>query len=161
MTVNKVILIGNLGRDPELRYTAKQTPVCSLSVATTEKTKDQQGNWVDHTEWHRVSAFGKTAEVCANHLVKGSRIYLEGKLRTNKWQDKTTGTDKYSTEILMDTFQFLSPKSETARGSAGGGMNYSNDNRPAAVPMPDLPSADDLAGVNDEPISLREDDIPF
>ena len=160
MSVNKVILVGNLGRDPELRYTAKQTPVCSLNLATTERTKDQQGNWVDHTEWHRVSAFGKTAENCSNYLVKGSKIYVEGKLRTTKWQDKNTGADRYSTDIIAESVQFLSPKSENAK-AATGGSNYSNDSRSAAVAMPDLPSADDLASVNDEPISLREDDIPF
>lgn len=150
MSVNKVILVGNLGRDPEVKYTQKQMAICNLNIATTEKVKDASGNWGDHTEWHRVVTFGKTAENCSNYLAKGRQIYVEGRLRTNKWQDKN-GVDKYTTEVIADKIQFLGKKSD----------NPSSDYKPSATvapKMPNLPSADEIAG---ESSALQEDDIPF
>ena len=113
--VNKVILIGNLGRDPELRYTQSGSPVASLSVATTRKWRNKQTNeLVEETEWHRVSVFGQSAEHCNNYLSKGRQVYVEGRLRTRSYDDKD-GIKRYSTEVIADTVQFLG-----GRGGGGG-----------------------------------------
>ena len=121
MTVNKVILVGNLGQDPELRNTGGGTPVVSLRIATSERRKDKDGNWADHTEWHSVVAFGKTAENVARFCRKGKQLYIEGKLQTRKWQDKE-GKDRWSTEVIADIIRFLG--SRDGGGDEGGGGDY-------------------------------------
>jgi single-strand DNA-binding protein len=119
MSVNKVILVGNLGADPESRTTNSGTVVATLRLATTERTKERDsGNWTDHTEWHRVVCFGKVAENVTRYLKKGRQIYIEGKIRTRKWQDKD-GNDKYTTEVIADNVQFL--------GGGGGGGGRSDE----------------------------------
>jgi len=122
MTVNKVILVGNLGADPETRSTAGGTVVANLRLATTERQKDRDGNWADHTEWHAVVCFGRTAENAAKFLSKGRQIYVEGKIRTRKWQDKE-GKDRWSTEIVADQIHFLGGGNREGGGGAreGGG----------------------------------------
>jgi len=110
--VNKVILVGNLGKDPDSRYLPDGGAVCNFSVATTDKWKDKSGEQQERTEWHRVSAFSKLAEICGEYLKKGSQVYIEGRLQTRKWQDKD-GHDRYTTEIVADRMQML--------GSRGGG----------------------------------------
>lgn len=99
--VNKIIIVGTLGQDPEVRHTAQGGAVASLSVATSEQWKDKQGQKQEATEWHRVVIFGKLAEIAGQYLTKGSKVYLEGKLKTRKWQDQQ-GQDKYTTEIVID-----------------------------------------------------------
>ncbi|KIG11900.1 Single-stranded DNA-binding protein [Enhygromyxa salina] len=122
--VNKVILIGNLGRDPELRYTQSGSPVASLSVATTRKWRNKQTNeMVEETEWHRVSVFGQSAEHCNNYLSKGRQVYVEGRLRTRSYDDKD-GVKKYSTEIIADTVQFLGGRDGGGGGGGGGRGGY-------------------------------------
>jgi len=118
--VNKVILIGNLGADPELRYTANGTAVATLSLATSRKWKDKDGNMNDETEWHRVVVWAASAEFCGNYLSKGSKIYVEGRLQTRKWQDQS-GNDKYTTEIIANNVQNLTPRS--SEGGNGGGYS--------------------------------------
>ena len=113
-SVNKVILVGNLGRDPEVRYMPDGSAIANISVATTDTWKDKSGVKQEKTEWHRVSFFGKTAEIAAQYLKKGSQVYLEGRIQTRKWQDKETGQDRYSTEIVGDRMQMLG-------GRTGGG----------------------------------------
>lgn len=120
-SVNKVILIGNLGRDPELRYLPSGDAVANLRIATTDKFKDKNGDMQEVTEWHTVAFFGKTAEVCGQYLKKGSQIYVEGSLRTRKWQDKE-GNDRYSTEVRGDRMQML--------GGRGGGGSADYDSAP-------------------------------
>ena len=121
--LNKVMIIGRLGRDPELRYTQSGSPVASLNVATDESYTDRDGNKVDRTEWHRVSVFQRQAENCANFLAKGSLIYVEGSLQTRKWQDQQ-GQDRYSTEVKAQRVQFLDRKG----GQGGGeGAEYSGE----------------------------------
>ena len=111
-SVNKAIIVGNLGRDPEVRYSASGDAMCNLSIATTDNWKDKAtGERKEVTEWHRVSFFGKTAEVCGQYLKKGSQIYVEGSIRTRKWTDKD-GQEKYTTEIRGDHMQMLSGKPE-------------------------------------------------
>ncbi|ALS97018.1 single-stranded DNA-binding protein [Lacimicrobium alkaliphilum] len=115
--INKVILVGNLGQDPEVRYTANGKAVANLSLATSESWKDQSGQIQEKTEWHRVVLFGKLAEIAGEYLRKGSQIYVEGKLQTRKWQDQQ-GQDKYTTEIVLDPFNGVM---QMLGGGAGGG----------------------------------------
>lgn len=119
--VNKVILIGNLGRDPEVRYTPNGVAVANINIATSESWKDKQsGEMQERTEWHRVVMYQRLAEIVGEYLKKGSKVYIEGRLQTRKWQDKTTGQDKYTTEIIADTMQMLDSKGGVG-GSEGGG----------------------------------------
>lgn len=104
--LNKVILIGNLGADPETKTSGTGTEICNLRVATSERRKDKDGQWSDHTEWHRVVCFGKTAENCAKYLTKGRQVYIEGKISTKKYQDKD-GNDRWSTDVVANEVKFL------------------------------------------------------
>ena len=123
-SVNKVILVGNLGADPEIRYLPSGEAVANLRLATTDTWKDKDGNKQEATEWHRVSFFGRQAEVCGQYLKKGSQIYVEGSIRTRKWQDKE-GQDRYTTEIRGERMQMLGGRQgageEPARGGDGTG----------------------------------------
>ena len=155
MGVNKVILVGNLGRDPEVRYTNDQTAVATFSVATNERKKDASGQWGNHTEWHRVVAFGKLADFARNYLKKGKQIYVEGRLRTNKWQDKE-GHDRYTTEIIAAAIQFVG-----GRESEGGYQAQAAAESGAGGHEP-VHSADALSDAGgDEPPAFDDDDIPF
>ena len=118
--VNKVILVGNLGQDPEIRYMPNGNAVANLSIATSESWKDQQGNMQERTEWHRLTMYRRLAEVAGEYLKKGSQIYVEGKLQTRKWQDQQ-GQDRYTTEIICDQMQMLG-----GRGDGGGNMGGGN-----------------------------------
>ena len=122
-SINKVILIGNLGKDPETRYLPSGDAVTNITVATSETWKDKSGEKQEHTEWHRIAFFGKLAEIAGEYLKKGSPVYVEGRIRTRKWQDKE-GQDRYSTEIVADRMQML--------GSRGGGSE-SAAREPAAA----------------------------
>ncbi len=106
-SVNKAILLGNLGQDPDLRYTPSSAAVCTLNIATTEVSKDSRGNKHENTEWHRVIVWNKMAENCAKYLSKGSSVYIEGRIQTRSWDDQR-GEKKYSTEIVASSMQFLS-----------------------------------------------------
>ena len=144
--VNKVILIGNLGSDPEMRSTQAGTSVATLGVATSRSWKDKEGNKQDETEWHRVIVWAQTAEFCANYLKKGSKVYIEGRLQTRKWQDQS-GNDKYTTEIIANTVQSLSPRGSDTGGGEGGGYGGSQE--------PPLPSEPFSGG------SGTGEDVPF
>jgi len=115
--INKVILVGNLGQDPELKYTQAGTAVATLSVATGRTWKDRDGNKQEETEWHRVIVWAQTAEFCSNYLSKGNKVYVEGRLQTRKWQDQN-GNDRYTTEIVANELKSLTPRSTD--GGAGG-----------------------------------------
>lgn len=110
-SLNRVELIGNLGRDPEIRFTTNGTAVASLALATSEKLKNKNGEWEERTEWHNIILYGRTAEVAGEYLTKGKSVYLEGKLKTRKWQDKT-GKDRYTTEVVGEKMLMLGGKSE-------------------------------------------------
>jgi single-strand DNA-binding protein len=162
MGVNKVILLGNLGKDPELRYTPQQTPVCTFSLATGERRKDAGGNWVDHTEWHNVVVFGKTAENCSQYLKKGRQAYVEGRIQTRKWQDKE-GKDRWTTEIIGNTVQFVGGGGGK-QADAGNTAGSSHEEVAAGRDLvSSLPSADSLAGSSSssESVPFDDDDIPF
>src|SRR3954466_10830962 len=118
-SVNKVIIVGNLGRDPETRYMPEGGAITNISVATTEKWKDKNGEMQEKTEWHRVAFFGKLAEIAGEYLKKGSQVYVEGRLQTRKWQDKD-GQDKYMTEIVANQMQMLGSRSGMGGGDRGG-----------------------------------------
>lgn len=120
--INKVILIGNLGADPEVRYTQSSTPVASFRMATTERWRNQDGQQQEQTEWHRIVAWGKLAEICGQYLHKGSKVYIEGKLQTRKWQDQS-GQDRYTTEVIAREMKML----DSRGGSGGGGGDYGGD----------------------------------
>ena len=142
--VNKVILVGNLGQKPEMRYTATQSAVANLSVATTESWKDKEtGEMRDKTEWHRVVYFGKLAEIVEKYLDKGSKIYVEGKLQTRKWQDKS-GADRWTTEIVGNELTMLDSRS-------GSQQNEFNQDDNSSMDMNDSQEAG----------GLTDDDIPF
>ncbi|MCB0339688.1 MAG: single-stranded DNA-binding protein [Bdellovibrionales bacterium] len=156
MGVNKVILIGNLGKDPELRHTPNQTAVCSFSLATGERRKDASGNWTEHTEWHNVITFGKTAENCSQFLAKGRQVFIEGRIQTRKWQDKE-GKDRYTTEIIANTVQFLGNRGDSPSGRVEKSIERSSS---ASNILDSLPSAESLSGDNVE-VTFDDDDIPF
>lgn len=118
-SLNKVMLIGHLGKDPELRYTQPGTPVANFNVATSEKFKGQDGQWQEKTEWHRVIAFGKTGEAIAQYLAKGSPVFVEGKLQTRKWT-ANNGQDRFTTEIVALHVQFLGSKTQGQQGPSQG-----------------------------------------
>ena len=152
-SVNKWIGIGNLGRDPESRYTASGEAICNFSIACTETWKDKQtGERKEMTEWVRISAFGKLAEICSQYLKKGSQVYVEGSLRTRKWTDKD-GQVRYTTEIRCDDMKMLGSRQgmgAPAAGGGGGGYDEPTDYAPAPPKNKPKPSFDDLG-----------DDIPF
>ena len=137
--INKVILIGNLGADPEVRYTQSGTPVASLRIATTERWKGQDGQVQEQTEWHSIVAWNHLAEICGEYLAKGSRVYIEGKLQTRKWQDQN-GNDRYTTEIVAREMKMLSPSRATGSGSGGA---YPGGSDGGAYPDPP-PMGDDV-----------------
>jgi len=128
MSMNKVIIVGRLGRDPELRYTQSGTPIGNMSIATSESFTDQQGQRQERTEWHRIVVFGKQAENCSNYLHKGSQALVEGSLQTRKWQDQQ-GQDRYSTEIKAQRVQFLDSKS--ANQGQGQSQGQQSQGQPA------------------------------
>jgi single-strand DNA-binding protein len=159
-SVNKVILVGNLGKDPETRYLPSGDAVANFSIATTEKFKDKSGAMQEHTEWHRISFFGRQAEVAGEYLKKGSPVYVEGRIRTRKWQDKE-GNDRYSTEIVGDRMQLLGGRggmenmqrepAMAGGGDGGGGTRGGGSGGEARKP------AAKKGGGFDE----MDDDIPF
>jgi len=151
-SVNKVIIVGNLGRDPEVRYTADNRAITNITVATSERYTDKNsGEKKEITEWHRIVFFNRLAEIAGEYLKKGSSVYVEGRLQTRKWTDQS-GTERYTTEIVADQMQMLG-----ARNSTGGGVAYdeghSAPSSPAAAPA--------KRPVAPKPVDDMEDDIPF
>src|SRR6266853_6979068 len=132
--VNKVILLGRLGKDPEVKYTPNGTPVAKFTVATNDRYKDKEGQWQDRTEWHNVTAWARTAEIAGEYLKKGGQVYIEGSLRTHSWDDKTSGQKKYMTEIVVNDLVLLGGRGEgsggggdfkeSSRGASAGGNNF-------------------------------------
>lgn len=121
--INKAIIVGRLGGDPEIRSTQTGTTVATFTVATNEKWKDQSGMLQESTEWHRIVAFGKLGEICGNLLNKGAQVYIEGKIQTRKWQDQS-GNDRYTTEIVAREMKILGSKRDNEGGGMGGGGGY-------------------------------------
>lgn len=154
-SVNKVILVGNLGADPELKYTPSNRPVCNLSIATNDVWKDKAGNKQEKVEWHRVNVWGEQAEHCSKYLAKGRTVYIEGRLQTRSWDDKD-GKKRYSTEVVADRVVFLGGQGPGAEGGAAGpgagrGKRWADDSQAPAA-------ADDSSPSSPPP---GDDDIPF
>jgi len=173
-SVNKVILVGNLGRDPEVRYSPDGAAICNVSIATTSTWKDKtSGERREETEWHRVVFYNRLAEIAGEYLKKGRSVYVEGRLKTRKWQDKDTGADRFSTEIIADQMQMLGGR-EGGEGGFGGGSSGSSSGggygdqsgggggrpqrpaRPAAAPA--AAPGQQNGGGN---FADMDDDIPF
>jgi single-strand DNA-binding protein len=148
-SVNKVILVGNVGKDPEIKVAGSGASVATFSLATSDRTKDQQGNWTDRTEWHNLVAFQRTAEIIRDYVKKGAKLYIEGRIQTRSWDDKD-GQKKYRTEIIVNDLVLLSGRGD---GESGGGYTRSStsyDQRPPA-------SADEVV----QSTEITDDDIPF
>jgi single-strand DNA-binding protein len=163
-SVNKVILIGNLGRDPETRYSPDGAAITNVSIATTRKYKDSTGQQQEETEWHRVAFFGRLAEIAGEYLRKGRPVYVEGRLKTRKWTDKE-GNDKYSTEIIAENMQLLGSRDG---GGGGGGAGHEGSDEAPARSAPREPAAREsnrpAGGGAKQPapnIAEMDDDIPF
>jgi single-strand DNA-binding protein len=167
-SINKVILIGNLGRDPEVRYTPNGSAICNISVATTRNWKDKtSGDKVEETEWHRVVFYDRLAEIAGEYLKKGRPVYVEGRLKTRKWQDKD-GKDVYTTEVIADNLQLLGGREGAGGGDSGDdqggdrGEGRSESRAPARSaapaprPAPPKPAPKAATGFDD-----MDDDIPF
>src|SRR5437016_13704527 len=151
-SVNKVILVGNLGKDPEVKYTPSGTAVAKFSLATNERYKDKAGEWQDRTEWHNIVAWQRMAEIVGEYVKKGSKIYIEGRLQTSSWDDKESGQKKYRTEVIANDLVLLSGRGEEGGGgsprSAGG---HSFDQRSSgSAPEPEHDAT-----------TITDDDIPF
>ena len=154
-SVNKVILVGNLGADPELKYTPSNRPVCNLSIATNEVFKDKGGQRQERTEWHRVTVWGEQAENCSKYLAKGRMVYIEGRLQTRSWDDKTDGKKRYSTEIVADRVTFLGGGAEGGGGTRKGGRAWGEEGAAGSAPA----GAAEPEGHGAPPPG--DDDIPF
>jgi single-strand DNA-binding protein len=163
-SVNKVILVGNLGRDPELRTFPSGDPVANVSLATTDRWKDRNtGEMRDATEWHNLVFNGRLAEIAGQYLRKGSQVYVEGSLRTRKWQDKNTAQDRYTTEIRVDAMQMLGARQGMGSPSDDGASNnYASSPAPSRAPAasaPPRPQATPSSGGTG--FDDMDDDIPF
>ncbi len=148
--VNKVILVGHLGKDPELRYAQSGTAMANANIATTERRKNREGEWADHTEWHRLVFFGKTAETLARYCKKGKQLYVEGRIQTRNWEDKETGQKRYTTEILVNQMIMLGRAGESGGGGGDFGGPEMNQEKPE-------PKAATTGGGGFE----EDDDLPF
>ena len=170
-SVNKVILIGNLGRDPEVRYTPSGGAVCNIGLATTRSWKSKEsGDKVEETEWHRVVFYDRLAEIAGEYLKKGRSVYVEGRLKTRKWQDKD-GVEKYTTEVIAEEMKMLGGREGQGGEEGGGGGSYSRGGggergerseggRSAPAPRP-APSANKPAAKSSTGFDDMDDDIPF
>ncbi|PYV57261.1 MAG: single-stranded DNA-binding protein [Acidobacteria bacterium] len=151
-SLNKVMLIGNLGKDPEVKYTPSGTPVAKLTVATNERFKDKDGQWADRTEWHNVVLWQRLAEIAGEYLKKGGKVYVEGRLQTRSWEDKQTNQKRYMTEVVASDLVLLGGRGE-------GGADFSSGSRGAAAGGGNNFDQREPEPVASSPIS--DEDIPF
>ncbi len=163
--VNKVILLGNVGKDPEIRTTASGTTVATFSLATADRAKDPQGNWTDKTEWHNLVAFQRTAEIVRDYVKKGSQLYVEGKIQTRSWDDKESGQKKYRTEILINDLSLLGGRGAGEGGSAGGNYERSSGNSSSYAGSRAASAPASGGGYSQQPDygeqGITDEDIPF
>jgi single-strand DNA-binding protein len=157
--VNKVFLLGNVGKDPEIRTTAGGMTVASFSLATAERAKDQQGNWADKTEWHNLVCFQRTAEVVRDYVKKGTQIFVEGKIQTRSWDDKESGQKKYRTEILVNELSLLGGRG--AEGGSGGGSYERSSSSSSSSYAGSRASAPSTPANDYADQGITDEDIPF
>ncbi len=157
-SVNKVFLLGNVGKDPEVRSTGTGTMVANFTLATSDRFQDAQGNWQDRTEWHNLVAFKRTAEIVRDYVKKGSKLYIEGKIQTRSWDDKETGAKRYRTEIIVNDLSLLS-----GRDDASGGGGYSRSSNAASSAGNTNMDQRPPAGQDEysQSAEISDDDIPF
>src|SRR5712671_1022075 len=158
-SVNKVILVGNLGKDPEVKFTPSGVPVAKFSLATNERYKDKAGEWQDRTEWHNIVAWQRLAEIVGEYVKKGSKVYIEGRLQTSSWEDKQSGEKKYRTEIIAHDLVLLGGRGE---GGGGGGDHEGRSSRGSSGSGS---SSYDQSGPAHEEVAqgttITDEDIPF
>lgn len=152
MSVNKVILLGRLGTDPELKYTPSGAAVCNFSLATSESWNDKGGNKQEKTEWHRIVVWSKLAELCNQYLKKGRQAFIEGRIQTRQWEDKT-GNKRYTTEIMATSIQFIGDRGERSPERSNGPDNFSQENSSQGMMDKDYQVSSDT--------NFTADDIPF
>jgi single-strand DNA-binding protein len=158
-SVNKVFLLGNVGKDPEIRSTPSGTMVATFGLATSDRYQDPQGNWQDRTEWHNLVAFKRTAEIIRDYVKKGSKLYIEGSLRTSSWDDKQSGQKRYKTEIIVNDLSLLSGRDEGSGGAGGYSRAASSASSAASFDQrPPAPAGQDEYAQAAE---ISDDDIPF
>src|SRR5450755_2722720 len=148
--VNKVFLLGNVGKDPEIRASASGMTIASFTLATADRQKDAQGNWQDKTEWHNLVAFQRTAEIVRDYVKKGTQLFIEGKIQTRSWDDKTSGEKKYKTEILVNELTITGGGQGKSGGDSSGGYSKSSASSSAPASQPDYADT-----------GITDDDIPF
>jgi single-strand DNA-binding protein len=153
-SVNKVILVGNLGKDPEVKYTPQGTAVARITLATNERFKDKSGEWQDRTEWHNVVLWQRQAEIAGEYLKKGSKIYVEGRLQTRSWDDKQTNQKKYMTEVVASDLVLLGGRGD---GEGGGGGGYSSQRGGGANHFDQRAPEPEQSGAS----PITDEDIPF
>jgi single-strand DNA-binding protein len=149
-TVNKVILLGNVGKDPEIKSTTGGTLVANLSLATSERYKDKGGEWQERTEWHNLVGYARGAEILRDYVKKGSKLYVEGRITTRSWDDKETGKKNYRTEIVVNEISLLSPTEGSKASSASRGRDSQSRTNRHTEPAEDFGS-----------VGITDDDIPF
>ena len=153
--VNKVILLGNVGKDPEVKFLPSGAAVANFSIATSDRYKDKAGEWQERTEWHNVAAFARTAEIVRDYVKKGSKLYVEGRLTTRSWDDKDTGKKVYRTEIMVNDLVLLSGRGE-GEGGGGGSTSYSKSGSSTSAQGGYAQPAPDYGDTG-----ITDDDIPF
>jgi single-strand DNA-binding protein len=152
-SVNKVILIGNLGKDPEVKFTPSGVPVAKFSLATNERYKDKGGEWQDRTEWHNIVAWQRLAEIAGEYLKKGGKVYIEGRLQTSSWEDKQSGEKKYRTEIIAQDLVLL--------GGRGEGGDFEGRSRGASSSSSSMDQRPPQGEEAPHPAEITDEDIPF
>ena len=164
-SVNKVLLLGNLGKDPEIKFLPSGQAVANFGLATTERYKDKAGEWQDKTEWHNITAYGRQAEIIRDYVKKGHKLFIEGRLTTRSWDDKDTGKKVYRTEIVVSDLSLLSGRGEGEGGSGGGsyggrqssgGQSGGGQSTGGYDQRPTAPAHDDYGDTG-----ITDDDIPF
>jgi single-strand DNA-binding protein len=148
-SINKVILVGNVGKEPEVKFLPSGLPVANLSLATSERFKDKTGEWADRTEWHNLTAYQKVAEIIRDYVKKGSKLYVEGRIQTRSWDDQATGQKKYRTEIIVNDIMLLSGRGE---GESVGGARSNTGSFDQRAPV----QHEEFGGTE-----ITDDDIPF
>jgi len=156
-SVNKVILLGNVGKDPEIRSTGGGMMVANFTLATSDRQKDAQGNWQDRTEWHNLVAFQRTAEIVRDYVKKGTKLYIEGKIQTRSWDDKESGQKRYRTEIIVNDLSLLSGRDDSSGSSGGYSRAASSSSSTASFDQRPAAGQDDFA----QSTEISDEDIPF
>ncbi len=159
--VNKVILVGNVGKDPEIRATQGGMSIASFALATTDRTKGQDGQWTDKTEWHNLVAFQRTAEIVRDYVKKGSQIYVEGKIQTRSWDDNESGQKKYKTEILVNDLQLLGGRGESGGSERSSSYSQANSGSFAKSNTASFDQRQPAGAPDYGDTGITDDDIPF